>query len=304
MDAEILNLACSDDHSLDLKYVTIPGTEKQLLGDTSQGQFRPLVPQALRKKVFETLHFLSHPGIKASQKLISQRFVWPGMRLDVKGFVNNCIACQQQTKIHRHNRAPLQDFKLPDKRFQAVHLDLVGPLPPSEGHSYLMTMICRFSRHVECIPLKDITAQSCADCFLLHWVSRFGVPETITVDRGRQWTSNLWKELTEFLGTKMCFTTANHPASNGMIERVHRTLKVALRCQNNPTNWYRNLGLVLLGIESCRERRSGVFFGRNDFRDTIAIAWTIFCRGGGPFPNRIPQTAHGVHGNFAPNTSS
>ena len=92
-----------------------------------------------------------------------------------------------------------------------------------------MAMICRFSRHVECIPLKDITAQSCADCFLLHWVSRFRVPETITVDRGQQWTSNLWKELTEFRGTKICFTTAYHPASNGMIEKVHRTLKVALR---------------------------------------------------------------------------
>ena len=44
VDAEILNLACSDDHSLDLKYLTIPGTEKQLLGDTLLGQFRPLVP--------------------------------------------------------------------------------------------------------------------------------------------------------------------------------------------------------------------------------------------------------------------
>ena len=131
VDPEILNLVCSDDHSLDLKYVTIPGTEKQLLGDISLGQFRPLVLQALRKKVFEALYFLSHPGIKASQKLISQRFVWPGMRLDVKGFVNNCIACQQR-KIHRHNRAPLQDFKLPDKQFQAVHMDLVGPLPLSE----------------------------------------------------------------------------------------------------------------------------------------------------------------------------
>ena len=57
VDPEIFNLACSDDHSLDLKYVTIPGTEEQLLGDTLQGQFRPLVPQALRKKGFETLHF-------------------------------------------------------------------------------------------------------------------------------------------------------------------------------------------------------------------------------------------------------
>ena len=56
VDAEILNLACSDDHSLDLKYVTIPGTEKQLLGDTLQGQFRPLVLQALQKKCLK--HFI------------------------------------------------------------------------------------------------------------------------------------------------------------------------------------------------------------------------------------------------------
>ena len=126
VDPKNLNLTVLDDHSLDLKYVTIPGTEKQLLGDISQRQFRSLVPQAFQKKVFETLHFLFHPGIKASQRLISQRLVWQGMRLDVKRFVNTCVVCQQ-TKIHRHNRAPLQDFKLPDKRFQEVHLDLVGP---------------------------------------------------------------------------------------------------------------------------------------------------------------------------------
>jgi len=250
VDPDILDLVKSDKHSLSLEYANLPGTSKLLLGDVSQGQFRPLVPRAFRKKVCKLLHALSHPGIKASQKLISQRFVWPCMRLEIKSFVNTCIACQQ-TKINKHNIAPLQRFEVPDRRFQAIHLDLVGPLPPSEGYSYLMTMICRFTRHVECIPLKEITAKSCADCFLLHWVARFGVPETVTVDRGRQWTSNLWKELTEFLGTRLCFTTAYHPAANGMVERVHRTLKVALRCQSNPTNWHSYLGLVLLGMRSA-----------------------------------------------------
>ena len=56
VDPETLNLARSDDHFLDLKYVTIPGTEKQLMVDTSQGRFGPLVPQALQKKCLK--HFI------------------------------------------------------------------------------------------------------------------------------------------------------------------------------------------------------------------------------------------------------
>ena len=59
MDPKTLNLACSDDHSLDLKCVSIPGTEKQLLEDISQGQLRPLVSQAFKKKCMK--HFIFCP---------------------------------------------------------------------------------------------------------------------------------------------------------------------------------------------------------------------------------------------------
>ena len=51
----------------------------------------------------------------------------------------------------------------------------------------------------------------------------------------------LWKELSKFFEAKLCFTTAYYPVSNGIIERVHRTLKVASRCQSNPTTWYCSL---------------------------------------------------------------
>ena len=61
----------SNSHSLQLSYVQVPGTNKRLLGDVSQKQFRPVVARAFRKQVFDTLHALSHPGIKAPQKLIS-----------------------------------------------------------------------------------------------------------------------------------------------------------------------------------------------------------------------------------------
>ena len=49
---------------------------------------------------------------------------------------------------------------------------------------------------------------------------------------------------------RSCLTTAYHDAANGMVERSYRTVKKALMCNDNPTAWYQNLGLVLLGIHS------------------------------------------------------
>ena len=117
--------------------------------------------------------------------------------------------------MFRHNVAPLQKFASVDERFSHVHLDLVGSLPVSEGYSYLLTMICGVIRHFEAIPLREITAKSCADNFVLHWVACFGVPSVITTDRGRQFTSTVHcgKNLLSF-GEPNLFTlqvTTQHP---------------------------------------------------------------------------------------------
>ena len=55
-----------------------------LLYDTSTGTPRPYVPQQFRHKVFESLHNLSHPGIRATQHLVTARYFWPGMNSDIR----------------------------------------------------------------------------------------------------------------------------------------------------------------------------------------------------------------------------
>ena len=72
----------------------------------------------------------------------------------------------------------------------------------------------------EAIPLKDITKASIVDNFLLHWVARYGIPRSITADRGAQFESQIWKELLNSLGTKKIRKTAYHPQSNGLVERL------------------------------------------------------------------------------------
>ena len=125
-------------------------------------------------------------------------------------------------------------------------MTVVGLLPPSKGFRYILTIVDRFSSWPEAIPLPDITAQSVVDAFVLHFVGRYGAPETITTDRGRQFTSTLWHDLMTFLGSKIIHTTK----ANGIVERFHRVLKASLKAHTNPSDWFSNLGWVLLGIHS------------------------------------------------------
>ena len=135
----------------------------------------------------------------------------------------------------------------------SLHVDLVGPLPESEGRSYIFTMVDRWSRWPEAIPVSDISAASCANALIRGWIARFGVPSNLTSDRGAQFTSALWAELGKTLSIKNINTTAYHPQANGLVERFHRTLKAALMATGEATSWMGRLPHVLLGIRTARK---------------------------------------------------
>ena len=232
-----------------LQDVEIVAGRPSLLCDVSQQHPRPLVPPSLQRPVFDSLHNLSHPGTRATQELIGRRYVWHKMRADINKWCKECLACQS-SKVLRHTKAPVLRMPVPNSPFQHVHVDIVGPLQPSKGFSYLLTIIDRHSRWTEALPLRSITADDCAQEFLQGWVSRYGVPLDITSDRGRQFTSTIWNRLADTLGAKIHRTTSYHPQANGMIERWHRTLKAALRARLSGPAWVDQLPWVLLGLRN------------------------------------------------------
>jgi transposase InsO family protein len=166
--------------------------------------------------------------------------------MDVRKWARSCLQCQR-AKVHRHVATLLGTFATPDARFDHIHIDLVGLLPPSNGCVYLLTCIDRFTRWPEAIPIADGSADTVAQGLIQTWVLRFGVPSTITTDRGGQFDSHLWKALTELLGTKHTRTTAYHPIANGMVERFHQQLKSA---SPHLEHWAGMLPFVLLGIRT------------------------------------------------------
>jgi hypothetical protein len=228
-------------NSTTLQITTQAVGDDTLLGDVSTGVFRPLVPIQHREAVFQSLHSIHNPGVRATRRLIAARFWWPQMAKAITLMARACLYCQRG-KVHKHVHLQPAEIPVPHRRFAHIHVDLVGPLPPSRGHTYLFTIIDRTSRWPEAIPLSSITAAG--------WVSRFGVPATITSDRGAQFTSALWAGLCSLLNIQHSPTTAYHPQSNGLVERFHRRLKDALRSRAAAADWHNHLPWVMLGIRA------------------------------------------------------
>jgi transposase InsO family protein len=88
---------------------------------------------------------------------------------------------------------------------------------------------------MEAIPLVETSA--CSKALTFSWISCFGVPETITSDRGPQFTSNLCSQLCSMLNIALRQTTAYYPESNGAVERLHRCLKDALCAHATAATW-------------------------------------------------------------------
>ena len=233
--------------SADLSTFTkTPTLEDGIHYDTSlPGTLRPILAQSLRLQAFHAVHDLHHPGSAATFSLLHTKVVWPSMRHDVKLWVKQCLLCQQH-KITRHTKPPFIHYPT-GSRFETLHLDLDGPLPPDNGFTYIMTMIDRKTRWFEAIPLRTITAEVVANTLVNDWIARYGVPHRIITDRGSQFESTLFHILSTRLNINHLRTTAYHPQCNGLIERFHRTFKTSLRILTNNSCWTKSLPFVLMG---------------------------------------------------------
>ena len=90
---------------------------------------------------------------------------------------------------------------------------------------YVLLVIDHSSCWCEFAALPDVSASTVANAFISLWVCRYGVPARLVTDRGAQFCGSLFRSLCTLLGANHAPTTAYHPQSNGLIERVHRKLK-------------------------------------------------------------------------------
>lgn len=271
-DPELQQLR-SGNNSLNFKPYPLP-SGKTLWCDTSTANIRPYIPQAFRYQIFSHFHGLAHPGMKTTVKLLTSKVIWSNIKSDVRQWTKSCVSCQK-TKVTRHTKSQLEKFEEPDERFSVVHIDLIGPLPPSNDMTYCLTCIDRFTSWMEVIPLEDVTAEKVTKAFYQHWIARFGVPSQVITDQGPQFRSQLFKNLGIVCGMKIQHTTPYHPQCNGKVERLHRTLKSAIKAHNS-SNWTETLPTVLLGLRTAVRETSNHSIAQMVYGKTIRLPGEFF----------------------------
>jgi hypothetical protein len=205
---------------------------------------------ALQPKLIAQLHDTpvgGHSGIHATYQRVKKLFYWPGIKLAVELFVRQCQVCQQAKHCNTKPAGLLQPLPPPKEPWQDVTMDFIEGLPVSDSANVILVVVDRLTKYAHFLPLRHpYTTNYVAKAYMDNIVRLHGVPLSITSDRDKVFTSVFWRELMKSVGTKLHYSTAYHPQTDGQSERVNQCLEQYLRCivQDNPKQWRKWLAMA------------------------------------------------------------
>lgn len=184
-----------------------------------------VVPSALVQEVLRHLHggpLSAHLAVERTIARAQSVCFWPCMYRDIRLWCEQCYACQRRKSPVPHHRAPMRT-SLAERPFQRVAADILELPITSKGKRYVLAMEDYFSKFVNLYAIADQRATTVAEC-VFSFVMEHGVMETLHTDMGRQFESEVIRQLCAMLGVKKTHTTPYNPKSDGMVERLNRTV--------------------------------------------------------------------------------
>ena len=199
-----------------------------------------------------------HPGRNRMVRLLSARFHLKNLAQRVAKYLKNCLVC---CKLARHTIPPpfCRPLPVPDSPWRHISVNIVGPLPTSDGFNMIMVVVDCLTKMRHYIPCtakeadSETSAPAMARLFLDHIFRLHGIPDTIVSDRGSQFIFAFWEHLTSSLGIKRKLSTAYHPQTDGQTERANQDLKNYLRryVSWKQVYWARWLSLAEFAADSA-----------------------------------------------------
>nr|ABB47442.1 retrotransposon protein, putative, Ty3-gypsy subclass [Oryza sativa Japonica Group] len=172
-----------------------------------------------------------HPGSTKMYLDLKEKYWWVSMKREIAEFVALCDVCQRVKAEHQRPAGLLQPLQVPEWKWDEIGMDFITGLPKTQGgYDSIWVVVDRLTKVARFIPVKTTYGgNKLAELYFARIVSLHGVPKKIVSDRGSQFTSHFWKKLQEELGTRLNFSTAYHPQTDGQTERLNQILEDMLR---------------------------------------------------------------------------
>ena len=161
--------------------------------------------------------------------------------------------------LPKHAKAPLGNM-LVGAPLDCLSTDILGPLPETtKGNRFILVVSDHFTKWVEIFPVPNFTAKTCADKILNEVIARFGCPYDLHSDQGRNYESDIFKELCRLLEISKTRTSPGHPKGNGQTERFNKTLLQMIRAylKGQQEEWDSNLGCLAAAYRATIHESTG-----------------------------------------------
>lgn len=231
-----------------------------------------VAPKEVRNQIFHELHenrTAGHLGRDKTLDSVKRRFYWPGISKDIASWVRECSACARCKSGPGVGKAPLKQSQV-GYPLDRIAVDIVGPCPVTEdGNEYIIVVQDYFTKWVEAYSTPNHTALTVGDKLATEFFCRFGVPTQLHSDQGREFESDLFSYLCSLFGIEKTRTCPYRPQSDGLVERMNRTLKqmLSIFTNENRNNWDDHLPYLLMAYRATIQDSTGVtphkmMFGR------------------------------------------
>ncbi|WVZ98213.1 hypothetical protein U9M48_043681 [Paspalum notatum var. saurae] len=187
------------------------------------------IRELILKEAHETAYSI-HLGSEKMYQDLKQKFWWYGMKRDVAEYVALCDIWQRVKAEHQKTTGLLQPLKIPEWKWEEIGMDFIIGLPRTQsGFDSIWVVVNRLTKVTHFIPDRPLTQELNWPSYMFRIVCLHGVPKKIVSGRGTQFTSHFWKRLHESMDTKLNFSSAYHPQTDGQTQRTNQILEDMLR---------------------------------------------------------------------------
>ncbi|UYV74416.1 hypothetical protein LAZ67_11003491, partial [Cordylochernes scorpioides] len=222
-----------------------------------------VVPKQMRVDILREAHdapMAGHLGFVKTYDRVRRKYFWPGLHRSVRQYVAHCRECQRRKGSTERPPGQLVPIPPVSRPFEKIGIDLLGRFPTSnDGNKWTVVATDYLTRYAMTKAIPNGSSEEVGKFIVEDVILKHGAPRELISDRGRTFISHTIRDINNLCGTAHRFTSAYHPQTNGLTERLNKTLgdMLSMYVDVDQRNWDSVLPYVTFAYNTAKQETTG-----------------------------------------------